>query len=51
MVTISEIISSQKVGLIHCQSTLIGGTIVSEICYMNDKSVRAVGVSNVQIKL
>lgn len=50
MVTISDIISNQNVGLIHCQSTLNGGSIIIEIYCMNGKSVKAVDVNNFQIR-
>lgn len=50
MVTISDIISNQNVALIHCQSTLNGGSIITEIYYMNGKTVKSVDVNNFQIR-
>lgn len=50
MVSISEIISNQNVGHIHCQSTLNGGSITTEICCMNGKNVKAVDTNNFQIR-
>lgn len=50
MVTISESIGNQNVGLIHCQSTLSGGSIGTEIYCMNGKNVKAVEINNFQIR-
>lgn len=47
---VSEIISNENRGLIHCQSTLNGGNIITEIYCMNEKSVKAVDVNNFQIR-
>lgn len=46
MIAISEIAGNQNVDLIHCQSTLNRSIIISEICYMNEKSFKAVDVNH-----
>lgn len=46
MVTVSEIITNQSMGLIHCQSALNEGSIIAEICYVNKEIVKAVDINN-----
>lgn len=50
IVSISEIISNQNVGLIHCQPTLNGGCIFTEIYCMNGKNIKAVDINKFQIR-
>lgn len=50
MVSISEIIRNQNVGLIHCQSTLNGGSIITEIYCISGKNGKAVEINNFQTR-